>query len=194
MKIVKKESGVTLLALVITIVILMILTSITITTLKNNSILEKIQKSIEEHVIGEEKEEITLAWNDETVEYNGIVEKINSSGLEEKIKKYSKNEVTVEDGKEKNKDKFIIHFIKTDHYYLLDKYGNIAYEKNKPSTTSYKIKYVLNGGTNPESQPTEILEEQEVKILRATKENSYFGGWYENPDFSGESIYTLKKH
>lgn len=60
----KRNSGITLIALVITIVILLILATISIVMLTGeNGILTKATRAKKQAIIGEEKEQITLAYN-----------------------------------------------------------------------------------------------------------------------------------
>lgn len=60
----KKQNGITLIALVITIIVLLILTSITFgLLLGENGIINKSRKAAVDHEIGREKEEISLAFN-----------------------------------------------------------------------------------------------------------------------------------
>lgn len=59
-----KPRGITLIALIITIIVLLILAGVTVATLTGeNGILTNVQKSKEMSIIGEEKERITLAYN-----------------------------------------------------------------------------------------------------------------------------------
>ena len=60
----KGKDGITLIALVITIIVLLILAGVTIATLTgNNGILTKVADSKKENSIGTEKEKIGLAYN-----------------------------------------------------------------------------------------------------------------------------------
>ncbi len=60
----KKEAGITLIALVITIIILLILAGVTIAVLSgDNGILTKATDSKEQTEIGGEKEAIGIAYN-----------------------------------------------------------------------------------------------------------------------------------
>ena len=61
----KSTKGITLVALIITIIVLLILAGITIVTLTgDNGILTKTSVSREENIKGEEKEKIALGYND----------------------------------------------------------------------------------------------------------------------------------
>ena len=62
-----ESRGITLIALVITIIVLLILAGVSIATLTgNNGILSQAQKASKETKIAEEKEQIGLAWNGAT--------------------------------------------------------------------------------------------------------------------------------
>ncbi len=66
----KKESGITLIALVITIIVLLILAGISIAMLTGeNGILSKATKAGAESTIAEQKEQVALAINALTAEY-----------------------------------------------------------------------------------------------------------------------------
>ena len=68
----KRERGITLIALVITIIVLLILAGVSIAMLTGqNGILTQAQKAGEETEIGEEKEAISLAYNGAKAENNG---------------------------------------------------------------------------------------------------------------------------
>ena len=60
----QKNNGITLIALIVTIIILLILAGVTIATLTGeNGIITKAIEAREQTEIGREKEEIALAWN-----------------------------------------------------------------------------------------------------------------------------------
>ncbi len=61
---IKKQKGITLIALVITIIVLLILAGISISTLTgNNGLLTKTSDAKTQTIIGEEIEQITLSYN-----------------------------------------------------------------------------------------------------------------------------------
>ena len=69
---IKKETGITLIALVITIVVLLILAGVTIATLTgNNGIITRANEAKTQTEMGEEKEAIELAYNGAMAENNG---------------------------------------------------------------------------------------------------------------------------
>ena len=70
----KKQRGITLIALVITIIVLLILAGVSIATLTGkNGILTQASNAKEQSEIGEEKEAISIAWNGAMTEKNGEV-------------------------------------------------------------------------------------------------------------------------
>ena len=69
-----KQQGITLIALVITIIVLLILAGVSIATLTGkNGILTQASNAKEQSEIGEEKEAISIAWNGAMTEKNGEV-------------------------------------------------------------------------------------------------------------------------
>ena len=72
-KILKQTKGITLIALVITIIVLLILAAVSIATLTgDNGLLTKAIQGKEKNIEGEIKDEIGLAWN--AIQTDGIVE------------------------------------------------------------------------------------------------------------------------
>lgn len=132
----KKNNAITLIALVITIIILLILATISIVALKDSNLFKNSQKAREQYIIADEKESITLAWNAETLKYDGDTSKIIKEDLEDELnnKQGRNTKVTEEkEPKEENgKPVFRILFIKTNHLYTIDRYtGKIT----GPNTT-----------------------------------------------------------
>lgn len=64
-------------------------------------------------------------------------------------------------------------------------------EPSKPVPTSYKIKYVLNGGTNTKANPS-VYYNQTVTFKNAKRKGYYFKGWYQDSKFK-KPIKTIKK-
>ena len=53
---------------------------------------------------------------------------------------------------------------------------------------AHTITYVLNGGTNDESNPETFLERNAVELKDLSRTFYEFGGWYDNAEFSGEKL------
>ncbi len=65
--------------------------------------------------------------------------------------------------------------------------------KGTTLTNTYKIEYVLNGGTNSAQNPTEYKVGETKELLAPTKGEVEFLGWFNNEKFEGEAITSLPK-
>lgn len=65
--------------------------------------------------------------------------------------------------------------------------------KGTTLTNTYKIEYVLNGGTNNAQNPTEYKVGETKELLAPTKGDVEFLGWFNNEKFEGEAITSLPK-
>lgn len=65
--------------------------------------------------------------------------------------------------------------------------------KGTTLTNTYKIEYVLNGGTNNAQNPTEYKVGETKELLAPTKGEVEFLGWFDNEKFEGEAITSLPK-
>lgn len=65
--------------------------------------------------------------------------------------------------------------------------------KGTTLTNTYKIEYVLNGGTQNDQNPTEYKVGETKEILAPTKGEVEFLGWFNNEKFEGEAITSLPK-
>ena len=152
---VKKEKGITLLALVITIIILLILAGITISAITgDNGIIGNAGKAKEETEIANEKEIVEKA----TVQAMGN----NKYGNIEEDE--LQNELDKETGEGKTEatdigDEFEVIFIDSNRYYTVDKDGNVGEaqeiikDKNPGDITVGKNGETLDGS---EEHPYEI--------------------------------------
>ena len=125
----KKEKGITLIALVITIIVLLILAGVTISTLTGeNGIITQASNAKEETIIGEEKEIIELA----TVQAmgNNKYGDIEKSELENGLDNYAEGNYQLDgDGP------FKVTYIDTQHSYIvntdgiIEEYYDVSYLK-----------------------------------------------------------------
>lgn len=114
----KKNSGITLIALVITIIILLILAGISIATLtSNNRILTQTAKAKNETIISKEKEQIELAYISATIKKSE--DNVSSDELQkELIQSIGSNKtLTTSNGDET----LTVFFIDTEHFYIVNK-------------------------------------------------------------------------
>lgn len=116
------NKGITLIALVITIIVLLILATIGITALMEKN--RMIEKAKEEHVIAMEIEQIQIAYL--TCKMNlEETQKVTDTGLREELRK-NQNEVDTT-SKETSEGYFIyVTFNDTKHRYQIDEKGNVT--------------------------------------------------------------------
>ena len=135
----KQEKGITLIALVVTIVVLLILAAVSISMLGGeNGIITQAIEAREQTKIGEEKEVIRLAY--ESCKINNKGENVTAQQLEDELKK-GKNDVTVTSEGEKLK----VTFNDTNRDYEIDQNGEINQVAN--SNISIKLEVVHNNVT-----------------------------------------------
>ena len=120
----KNRKGITLIALVITIIVLLILAGVSLATLTGeNGILGQANKAKTESTIGKEKEQIGLAFN--AVKMKKISEKDNSditaAELEEELNYNGITDVEVT-----GTGTLTIEFIDSKNIYTIDKNGKIT--------------------------------------------------------------------
>lgn len=115
----REGKGITLIALVITIIVLLILAGVTIATLTgDNGILTQADKAKTETTIGEEKEAIALAYNGAMLETNG--ESVTVEGLNNQFSKNGTMAIaTLRD------DMIKVDFVDTGRSYIVDDYGTV---------------------------------------------------------------------
>ena len=176
--------GITLIALVVTIIVLLLIAGISISMLTGpNGILNRATEAKNEMIIEKEKEAIALAWNKGKIDSTVNISKSTPELLESELIS-SGNNVTVSYAKD---DGYLIFFIDTEHSYKIDDNGNVRDDKTK----SYSITYKLNGGKNADGQPNQFIGGTTVKLLNPKKDNAYFDGWYESSDFSTERVSSV---
>ena len=131
-----KEKGITLIALVITIIVLLILSGITIATItSDNGIIKNANKAKEQTEITEEKEIIEKA----TVQAMGN----NKYGNIEEDELQSELDKETGEGKTETSEigeEIEVVFIESDRYYTVDVDGNVAQiitEENAAETPTY---------------------------------------------------------
>ena len=120
----RSQRGITLIALVVTIIVLLILAGVTIATLTgDNGILNQAGKAKETTEIGEEKEIIALSLtgakskeNYNHIEKRELQEQLDSNAGEGRTEVY-------DDG-----DGWVVHFIDTKRVYSVDNNNNIQEE------------------------------------------------------------------
>lgn len=95
----KKERGITLIALVITIIVLLILAGVSIATLTgNNGILTRAQEAKESNIKADEEEEISLAWQslNITKQKDNLSDEISDEDLKKQLIANGQDEENIE--------------------------------------------------------------------------------------------------
>ena len=149
----RKKSGITLISLVVTIIILLILAGITIATITgDNGIIKNASDAKEKTEISEEKEIIDRA----TIQAMGNNSRGNivEDELQEQLDRLTDNGKTeVSD----NGENFEVVFVDSNRYYTVDKDGNIIEEgKIVVDKSPGDITKDENGDDIEEGQPYEI--------------------------------------
>ena len=122
----KETSGITLIALVITIIVLLVLAGISIMMLTGqNSILNRAGEAKEKSTEGQEIEAIQVAYNGLMTNYLGEEESVQASDLEQELKNNG-NETTVED----EDTDFKITYTSTNNVYYLRHLLDKSYSAN----------------------------------------------------------------
>ena len=163
MKKTNEAKGITLIALVITIIVLLILAGISIQMLTgNNSILKRATDAKEETVIAGEKEQIALAYTADSMTNLADESKITDTSLQNHLEKngnkvkvsYSQNassgdpEINRADYVFEDKDgsMFLVEFLDTHHKYLINADGTVTdpiQSYADPTTDWEKINYEI---------------------------------------------------
>lgn len=121
-----KEKGITLIALVITIVVLLILAGISLNlVLGENGIVTKAKDAREQTIIGHEKEQINLAYSACKTREN-FDDLVTASELETEMKKSNENVSVAADG-----DNLVITFEETKHQYNIGQDGKFKENTNQ---------------------------------------------------------------
>lgn len=148
----KKIDGITVIALVVTIIVLLILAGVTIATLTGNSgILTQAGKAKETTEIGEEKEIIGLSIIQATNNNRTIDEDELQKALNENSKEGNKASVIASDI-----ETFTIKF-ESNRYYEVNKNGNIEYIDNVTGEKTLTVQCV--------NSKNELLGEYEYLVL-----------------------------
>ena len=137
------NKGITLIALVITIIVLLILAAVSIATLTGeNGILTRANDAKTSTEIAEEKEKIELATVAALADDNGG--EIKENYLKQELEKYFGTDgVSVTPGENNGEDGFIVTIDDSGRQYFVDKDGNVS-EMIPGPTVTYSI--------NPETQ------------------------------------------
>ena len=121
----EEQKGITLIALVITIIVLLILAGVTIATLTgDNGILTKAQDASEKTKIGDEQERVRLSVVGALAQDNGG--KIKRNYLNDELTSYIGKEGTDYTLSESEMAPFVVTYSNSKKSYLIDENGNVS--------------------------------------------------------------------
>ena len=124
-EIMKKQKGITLIALVVTIIVLLILAGVTLVTLMGeNGLLSMAEKSAEETEISKEKEIVGLSYQQAKLE-NG--NKISKDKLQNALNGFAGESKTAIYTDEED---YYIEFKESGRVYKIDKDGKVTVEES----------------------------------------------------------------
>ena len=142
----KEEAGITLIALVITIIVLLILVGVSIATLTGeNGILTRAQDAKEQTGVTEEREKVELSAQAALIDNNGkeILEQYLNPELENTFGKYK---YSLEVGENDGEQGFIVTITDTGRRYFVNKNGKV--EQMIPAP-------IVTHSINPDTQVAE---------------------------------------
>ncbi len=190
----KDTKGITLIALVVTIIVLLILAGISIMMLTGqNSLINQAKKAKEETVIGQEKEQIALAYN------GAVTDKLGGEVEKEDLQKHL--DIVAGAGKTKvGKDKnIVVLYVESKRMYVLDSNGKVSddieeatgepqigdYVFYDPITGAKKTKYESSREKNGDSKQTFNLTGN-----KASYDTSKYGWRVLGKDENGKILIT----
>lgn len=187
----KRQKGITLIALVVTIIILLILAGTTISLLfGENGVLSYVTMAKEQTEIVEEKELIKKVVIAAKISENGLIE-LNEENLQEQLK----NEI----GKEnieifKTSKGLEVHFIKSDRYYLIKEDEEIEYEEYRNSIPeNFQVTdYIENDGKQYIDTGFEPDQDTSIEFVAESLEGTpSVAAWFGARDSVNKPSYTF---
>ena len=173
---IRKENGITLIALVITIIVLLILAGVSISALSGeNGILSMAVGAKNSTVVAEEKEAISLAWQSIILEREGNDFYVEANELETKMHSEGKDSVRVTGSGD-----LTVTYSDTGHSYMVSQNGEIISEDLEEIIEVADTNPGEFRGIGTEDNPY-LIESIEDLVALSTKVNS--GETYTNKYF-----------
>lgn len=150
----KLEKGITLIALIITIIILLILAGVTIGTLSRTGIFNKARQSASTYSEKKAEEDVSLLLKEWMMDNAG-----NGITLDDYLNKKVQAQLIEIDDSVNEEDSSKIGIIKDKYVVIVDKKGNIIELQKKgprPTLDSSSIKITLQDGTEIEDRSQEL--------------------------------------
>ncbi len=172
----EQERGITLIALIVTIVVLLILAGVTIVTLTgDNGLLQKAGEASEKNDIGTEKEQIALAYATMKLEDETDISK-REEIFQNHLDKYTGEGKTEVYGSDSS---YTIHFLGTNRLYTVEEDGNII-EEDIAILREDNVAGAFDG-TGTQSNPYIIMSIEDLVYFskEVCNGNSYSGKYIE---------------
>ena len=145
----KSSKGITLIALVITIIVLLILAGVSIAMLTgDNGILTQASKAKDENIKGQEKEQIRLAMQSKKMEkiVNNVERTVTAEELQNQLIADGAKNVTVEAGENGN---LVVKYADSKNQYTVNQNGEIGGNGQAPDTPGTGGNLESNENTKP---------------------------------------------
>ena len=183
----KTKKGITLIALVITIIVLLILAGVTIATLTGeNGILTKASEASEQTEIGDEKEKVELSATGAIAENNGG--EITRTNLNKEFTSYIGTEGTDYTLSESETAPFVVTYLDSGRSYLIDENGNVS--------EYVDIAQYVKVGDYVDYNPTILdkngtpVEENKLEYTSPTGTGTEHGNGYTSTEEGGGQTFT----
>ena len=184
---VKQSKGITLIALVITIIVLLILAGVTIATLTGeNGILTQANKAKTETTEAEEKEAIALAYNGAMLETNG--ESVTAEGLNNQFSKNGTKATASGEGT-------IEVDFETGRSYIVDAYGKIEewIDIKVGDLVDYRPTVIDKSGTPVDAEETTEENKKLVYISQTGSATEHGNGYTSSEEGGGQKFTATAK-
>ena len=183
----QKNSGITLIALVITIIVLLILAGVTIATLTGeNGILTRASEASEQTEIGDEQEKIKLSVTGAITENNGG--EITRTNLNKELTNYIGTEGTDYTLSETETAPFVVTYTDSGRSYVIDENGNVS-EYVDISKYVGVGDYVNYNPTVSDKNGTPV-EENKLEYTSSTGTGTEHGNGYTSTEKGGGQKFT----
>ena len=199
------ENGITLIALVLTIIILLILAGVTINIVINGGLINKSETAVEKYKIAEYEERIEVIKTGEYLKKitdklpdslkDLVVLKLRSDENKNWVKKVETN---IED---KNLKENEIKVITKEGYEIIKEIDNGTGSSGKDEEligTTYEVNFDANGGTCDTTSKTVTYGSTYGELPTPTKTGATFKGWYtsitDGTQITSESLVTITEN
>lgn len=172
-----EEKGITLIALIITIILLIILAMVSVGILNNSRITEHAQYAAEEHKLAEEKEKIQLGYSNYKINKYAPVERTED---QEKLESFflNKNLMSLIDMENSTEAGYVINY--NNEQIILDEMGQ-GTDTNEIwlyfSYNGHRYKIIAENNENAVVKKLEIVKQNQLTVDGAEIDGDESKGW-----------------